>query len=662
MEAKKQRKITRNREYRACTECRKRKLRCDRQLPCISCAKRGEETTCYYEKNPEALHTEYTRRLQAETKLQHLEQLVQELSRTKSTQGNQIERVDGSDGVSPNSSNDHTSVLYNGETHWSAMLQDIEELRIAIGADDILGENENCQYVEETDIGGILFGATQTLSFHQVLEQSLPLRQEADRLVAAYFRTKTVAAPYIHTVQFGRQYEKFWPNPQAASPLWTSMLFSIFHVAQKVLLWNTAPRNYNQGTETHFAIAAAHCLAIGRYFHPQPFVIEALLLYLQSTCITSIEICPNVAMQISTTVRLATTMGYHRDPDKAQERLTVFEGEMRRRTWSMLMQLDTLISFQLGLPCNVQYPTWDTRPPTNLLDSDFDEDTIKLPAARSDNEPTELRFYIAKHRLMAVFEKIIRHALSTVERPESELNALDEELQIVYMSLPAVFNPRSLSQSIVDPASIIITRLCVEFIYQKCLCVLHRKHVASRSASFVACHNAAANLVSRFLDVYSAFEPGGQLASERWFLGNLTWNDFMMGCTALCFALCMDHLYPYEKTFFSRSEVIVLLGKVQRVFSEQFIRTKATQQVSRLIAAVLQRTERQTSSSMNNTPSTGSQDSSDTTWNLNSIVTPGSWANEDWPDLESFPPWADCPEWTGFEHFLDLPSGGPMMV
>ncbi|CAD6572052.1 MAG: hypothetical protein ASARMPRED_005019 [Alectoria sarmentosa] len=49
----------------------------------------------------------------------------------------------------------------------------------------------------------------------------------------------------------------------------------------------------------------------------------------------------------------------------------------------------------------------------NFGDSDFDEDTKGLPPARPDSEPTDILFYIAKHMLMAVFEKVLRLSLST---------------------------------------------------------------------------------------------------------------------------------------------------------------------------------------------------------------------------------------------------------
>lgn len=355
MERIQQRKITRNRELRACTECRRRKLKCDRQQPCIACTRRNEALSCVYERNPERWHG---RRLQAEARLEHLEQLVQELSQSRQTFANHTPSANtvqsGRDELLNNS-------LHNGATHWSAMLEDIEELRTAITENDETDGADIDQYVDEGGGTGVLFGATKPLSFQQVIFQFLPPRHEADRLVAAYFRAKAVAAPFVHTAHFRRLYRLFWDNPSTASPLWTSMLFSILDIATETLSASSGANTGENSKAGRFAIAAAHCLAVGEYYRPQRFAVEALLLYAQSRCLTSVDISPDVAILFGTIVRLATIMGYHRDSDGSREGISAFEREMRRRTWSLCMQLDMLVSFQLGLPSNIQFPTWDTR-------------------------------------------------------------------------------------------------------------------------------------------------------------------------------------------------------------------------------------------------------------------------------------------------------------
>ena len=454
------RPITRNREMLACTECRRRKLKCDRNTPCGSCVRHGDEANCVYQRYARGLGNERQRRLEAESRLEHLEQLVQQLAQSGPSSG-------GLD--QPGTANIATSTLrntglsygtppestYSGSTHWSAMLEDIEELRFAIGTDDVPLESDDTEGLSSV---AVVFGAGNSLSFDQVLAQFLPLRQEADRLTATYFRAKAAGAPFIHPSQFRRQYQAFWQDPSGAPPLWTSIMFTICHIASSTLM----PPSASDTGCVRYSVAAAHCLAIGGYFRPKRFAVEALLLFAQSQHFTSLDIPPDVATIVSLAVRLASKQGYHRDPERL--RISPFEKEMRRRTWSLCIQLDLLNAFQFGVPSTVQFPTWDTRPPLNLSDSDFAEDSAVLPPPRPENELTDIVFYNAKHKLVVVFEKVLRNALTTNEEGMVHIDHLDAEVRRTYSSLPEILRPRTMSESVIDPPWLTVTRLCVVFV------------------------------------------------------------------------------------------------------------------------------------------------------------------------------------------------------
>ena len=347
--------------------------------------------------------------------------------------------------------------VFNGPTHWSAMLEDIEGLRSAImpseatTLDDDMNEHAR-------EIGtSLILGSAMPLSLQQVLVQYLPSRQEADRLTAAYFRSRGVRAPFIHTSQFRRQYSSFWRDPLAAPVTWISMLFSICNIAENTLILGIE----NVCTENRYDVASAHCLAIAEYFRPKQLSVESLLLFVQAQCLTSLGTSPDTSLIFGLLIRLATRMGYHRDPEIFK--LSAFEKEMRRRTCSLCMQFDLLISFQLGLPSNIQFSTWDTRPPKNLQDSDFDEETNELPPARPDSECTDTLFYIAKHRLMTIFERILRHTMSTMISQSSEVDELDTEIKNTYSAFPESLRPQPMADSIFESPSLIVTRLCVFF-------------------------------------------------------------------------------------------------------------------------------------------------------------------------------------------------------
>lgn len=163
-------------------------------------------------------------------------------------------------------------------------------------------------------------------------------------------------------------------------------MFSICHIASLI------GRNVNSthSTPDQQAVdisglhtAAGQCLVLGKYHRPQKFTVEALSLYGYCKILQSLNPCREAGAILAMVVRMCYEQGYHRDPDNSRGTFTVFEGEMHRRFWAAVKQLDLMISFQLGLPeRNICLEDSDTRSSSNLLDSDFDTETSILPPSR----------------------------------------------------------------------------------------------------------------------------------------------------------------------------------------------------------------------------------------------------------------------------------------
>ena len=82
--------------------------------------------------------------------------------------------------------------------------------------------------------------------------------------------------------------------------------------------------------DDRYIVASAHCLALGEYFRSQQFSVESLSLFVHAKCLASIGMSPDSGLIIGLVIRLATRMGYHKDPNLFQ--LSAFAREMRRRT------------------------------------------------------------------------------------------------------------------------------------------------------------------------------------------------------------------------------------------------------------------------------------------------------------------------------------------
>jgi hypothetical protein len=463
-------------------------------------------------------------------------------------------------------------LIQSGMTHWSAVLEDIQAFRRTLMT--FAAENTDAMLSTPRAAAGIgvMFGThvSNTLSIEDILKRHLPSQRDTDRLVSIYFRDRSAAAPFIHASQFQRQYRDFWNTPGETSSLWISILFSILHIAATTAtMWRDIER-----IRVGFAEAAAQCLALGEYFLPKPFAIEALLLYTQSQYITSLEIPPFMGSLLSIIVRLATTAGYHREDGASG--LSPFAKEMRRRTWSVCAQLDLLISFHMGLPSSVQFSAWNIQAPNNLLDSDFDEDSVQLPTARPDTEFTGVTFCILKQRFMGVFEKILQQVLltSTQKPTDDDVDLLDIEIKTIYDTLPDIYRTRPLNSSVIDSSKLIVTRLCISLIYYKCLCVLHRPHVSKfRANSIRECYVASTALIRIITDVYTECTTGGRLETEEWFMKSITWRDLLLGSTTLCLVLCATN-WSMDESPMDRSETLALLETARAVIQAEQARSE----------------------------------------------------------------------------------------
>ena len=432
---------------------------------------------------------------------------------------------------------------YVGSTHWSAILENIQELKTALGTErpssTDLDESEDVEPQEAETI----FGTVGSLSLSQILSQSLPPRLQVDRRLSTYFNSRYLIIPIIHTTQFQRQYEQFWRAPLETPPLWISILFSICcmsaTLSEAVGSEPSTPEN-QASPRMSFLTAACQCLRLGGYIRPKRHVVEALALYAQCKYMATLDPSREVGILFTILVRLVFRSGYHRDPSQFPH-FSVFEGEMRRRTWAMCRQFDLMISFQLGLPNQIPPHSWDTLPPRNLLDTDFDEHTTTLPPSRPETEATQILYFIVKSRLMTSFGKICSLALSFRDSTQQEIMDLDAEVRAVYSTVPDVLRIKPMSQSFADPSYLVMVRLNCEFLFQKSICVLHRKYMTQGGypASTKACTDAAAAITRHMLDFHKEFQSGGQLFADRWMLSSFTMNDFYLASMVLCLGLSM---------------------------------------------------------------------------------------------------------------------------
>ncbi|KAK3994371.1 fungal-specific transcription factor domain-containing protein [Cladorrhinum sp. PSN332] len=584
----------------SCTTCRDKKLKCDRQSPCDQCTKRGIEGTCeiipYVSGGPSgragqtlvaarskdapvpgegqatnprsrALPNEAA----VQARLKHLEHLVHVLKAQKRDSSNTVasysnppregrpeDEFDDDEfpalcaRVRETAGNIVGELRYVDQSHWETILNDLMNItgsleppdQPTLDQEDLLSATPAFTESRGPDL---LLGGFPRVPIGEML-QYLPPRPLADRLLARLFQAKEPGWVMFHMPTFLKHYDSFWENPGAMTYTQLGLLFAMFCNASLYYMraGEEVPGGLGNPRDIYRSYKAkcAQCLVMDDYTKPGQYKIETLILYFGCEYLSHPDANTSASVILSIIVRLAMHMGLHRDP-RHYPNMSPFEGEMRRRTWVILRDVDILIGFQFGLPGNIPNDLYDTELPRNLHDEDFDESTEVLPPSRPETERTVVLWCIIKGRLVSVFSAIT--AAMSARRPATfaDIMHLDRQLEEVHNNFPPALRYRPFSQSVVDPVDIIMQRFQLELLYLKCRTVLHRRYMgyARKDKRYEhsrrVCLDAATRTLKHQYDIHVELQLGGRLSHDRnhWFLSSLSTHNFLLADMILCVEL-----------------------------------------------------------------------------------------------------------------------------
>ena len=397
------------------------------------------------------------------------------------------------------------------------------------------------------------------------------------------------------------QYDQFWLDPGNVSLPWLALLYSVMTIAATIYRRSEDPLPRELGdprdVEGIFLRRTAQCLAQSNYTLPGKYKFEALLLHALGEFFTSEDVKVGVSHILSITARLAIQMGYHRDPRHYSD-ISVFDGEMRRRSWACVTQLDTIISFQVGLPKTIQDWQFDTELPQNLLDEDFSPDCERLPPARSDNERTALSYTRSKSRIVSVFGRITDVAYSRTPVTYEETLEMDRQLEETHDLIPSFLKMKPIQQSYADSSELIMRRYSLEFLYQKARCVLHRPYLAEARSnlrytySHWVCISAAKEVLRHQVDIHQESQPGGQIYRDQILVNSIQNTDYLGATAILCLELFYDQtLGPSGPSGAGNDpdDLLATLEMSHRILEKARWRSKDSQKAYTVLSAMLQR-------------------------------------------------------------------------
>lgn len=274
--------------------------------------------------------------------------------------------------------------------------------------------------------------------------------------------------------------------------MWLGLLFGIMCLSTQVqqfyvssanilLFEGRHPRSSEVRSQTlvdEYREKTVQCLLLGHYTKGGPYTLEALILYFMIEIFSFKAFAPGLRILSSTIIHIAINMGYHRD-SKYFPILSPFEGEMRRRIWALVMQMDLGSSVHSGLPRIIPRDQVDTEEPRNLHDSDFDENTTELPPPRPETDASPALYMVTKHRLLSISATVCDIVTSPHPRPYSHILDLHKEINTAHGTIPLSLKWTGLSTSLNVQPTILIQRIWLEMIVHTLKISLHKKYLVA---------------------------------------------------------------------------------------------------------------------------------------------------------------------------------------
>ncbi|KAF4448938.1 hypothetical protein F53441_7707 [Fusarium austroafricanum] len=430
--------------------------------------------------------------------------------------------------------------------HWSSILENIRAIREELPAvspqtSTLSSVTLNNETSESMDFD---MRTSEGLTMQDILSD-LPPKQVCDMLVSVLFRSHYAMMPILHPDKFQQEYESFWNSPTETSATWVAILLALLSLTAGIYEVSGQAKTSQVTIPSSKALAkkAEQCLLLSNYTASSEHAVEALLLLLVGCWLRTKVSDTNIWFLMGKVVQLAICKGYHRDATKVPaSKISPFYAEMRRRVWVCLYQLDSLMSFQMGVPSMIPSDCCDTELPRNLNQSDFYPGISELPPSRPFTENTAILYSIVKASVMTMFKKVVRHTRSLTPTSHEETVSLDSVIRMVYHNIPEHYKYKPLTSFIVDDVGIITSRTTIDFLYLKSIIVLHRQYLThpqdDRSEfSRKACLEAAETVLERQVELHQVTQPGGLLHDMKWTITSLTLSDFTLAAMVICLDL-----------------------------------------------------------------------------------------------------------------------------
>ncbi|KAJ6112462.1 hypothetical protein N7512_007786 [Penicillium capsulatum] len=316
---------------------------------------------------------------------------------------------------------------------------------------------QRCKYL------GKMIKSQRTPPWPTVPTTDLPPKELADTLVDIYLRTIESVYRTLHIPTFRRDYEAIWGVNTAPDMAFVIQIKLVMAIGASIYDDNFSLR----ALATRWVYEAQSWVSepqFKRRLDVQFLQTNILLLLAREIVGVDGGLIWIAAGQL---IRLATYMGFHRDPVYLPKR-TTFICEMRRRIWNTVIEIALQTSMESGGPPLLGLEDFDTQPPGNLDDEQI---MTEDPMPRSDETLTEMSIALALRRMFPL-RLVIARVLNGIGAPTpyGEIIRIDEELRRLYKTTCRNFQAQNTGNT--NTPSLFQTSL-LDYLVRRYLMALH---------------------------------------------------------------------------------------------------------------------------------------------------------------------------------------------
>ncbi|OAA46189.1 Transcription factor [Metarhizium rileyi] len=218
----------------------------------------------------------------------------------------------------------------------------------------------------------------------------LPKKDICDQLVTMYFDTSESIYRILHAKTFYDAYNAYWEGKLQSEPFLPQLL-CVLSVASR---FETKSRGmgHERSEGVHIPTACALVQSWLDNLRGKQLVdistvqVQVLLIHASRMITPRLQDSWN---KLGYVLRLAMSMGMHRDPSESDQRIPVFWGEIRRRLWFTLADMDLHMSIACNMPSLLRDGDFTCKPPRNLNDSELFLGMQELPPTRPIDQVTD---------------------------------------------------------------------------------------------------------------------------------------------------------------------------------------------------------------------------------------------------------------------------------